>query len=219
MHLEEILHTLQYAKEEIERAKAAERLGDFEGEQVIAALIDAMGDEGQLVQVAAAASLKKHCPGCAPHLRTALLDMRLLVRWGAAELLKDCPSSETEAALRLALGDESSHVRGAAARSLRGMVKESTTITELRKLLDDPDSFPRYQALLTLRAVDPRLVDEAQIIERDLHADDPLTRVAAINFIREDQRREWLDEIEKLRQDPDFRVRRAAIWAWERLSK
>jgi HEAT repeat protein len=219
MSLEEILHRLHYAEDEIERVEAAEQLGSYKGEQVILALIEAMGDEDQCVQGAAMESLKKCRPDPAPYLRAALSDARLLIRWGAVEMLVNYPSLETEEVLRLALGDESAHIRGAAARSLRDMVRESTTITELQKLLDDPDDFPRYQALLTLRVSDPQIVDEAQIIERDLHSDDPLTRAAAIDFIRKDNRQEWLDEIERLREDPDFRVSRAATWAWERLHK
>jgi HEAT repeat protein len=217
MPLEELLNRLRYAEDEIERSEAAEQLSDHEGEQVILALIEAMGDEDQFVVVAAMESLEKCRPDPAPYLRAALSDARTRVRWRAADVLIYYPSPETEAALRLALRDDSSHVRGAAARSLRNMAREPTTIAELRKLLDDPNGFPRYQALLTLRASDPELVDEAQIIQRDLHSDDPLNRVAAIHFVREDNRREWLDEIERLREDPDFRVSRAANWAWKRL--
>ncbi len=219
MDLEKILARLRLAEDEIDRAKAAEELGGYEGEQVIQALIDALGDKDQLVQVAAAESLKKCHPDPAPHLRRALSDARLLVRWGAVELLAYYPSPETEAALRAALRDESPHVRGAAARSLRGMVGELATIAELRRLLDDPDSFPRYQALRTLCAFNPQLVDEAQIIQRDLRSDDVLTQMAAIHFIREDHKQEWLAEIEELLDHPDFRIRRAATWAWELLRK
>jgi hypothetical protein len=86
-------------------------------------------------------------------------------------------------------------------------------------LLDDPDAFPRYQVLRTLRAFDPQLVDEAQVIRRDLESDDVPTCVAAIHFIREDDRQEWLPEIEKLIDHPDFRIARAAKWAWERLTQ
>jgi HEAT repeat protein len=219
MSLEEVLARLRYAEDEVERAEAAEQLGSYEGKQVILALIQAMGDEDQLVQVAAMESLKRCRSDPAPYLRTALLDVSLLVRWGAAEMLASYSSPETEAALRLALGDESAHVRGAAARSLRTMTKGPATITELQRLLEDPDSFPRYQALLTLRALDPQLADETRIIQRDLCSDDPLTRVEAIHFVRENDKREWLDKIERLCEDPDFRVSRAATWAWERFQE
>lgn len=219
MSLEEVLARLRFAKDEIERANAAEELCDYEGEQVIRALIDALGDKDQLVQVAAAESLKKCHPDSAPYLRTALSDARVQVRWGAAELLAYYPSPEAEAALRMALKDRNSHIRGVASRSLRGMARESATIAELRRLLDDSDSFPRYQALLTLRGFDPQLVDDARIIQRDLHSHEVSTQLAAIHFIREEGKREWLAEIGKLTEHPDFRIRRAAKWAWERLNE
>lgn len=219
MDLAETLDRLRLAEDEIDRARAAEELGDYEGEQVIRALIDALGDKDQLVQVAAAESLQKCHDDPAPYLRAFVLDPRLAVRWGAVELLAFHPSPETEAALRMALSDGSPHIRGAAARSLRNMVREPATITELRRLLTDPDSFPRYQALLTLRISDPQPIDEAPIIQRDLRSDDALTQVAAIHFVREDHKQEWLPVIEELLNHPDFRVRRAAIWACERLRK
>lgn len=219
MSLEDVLTRLRFAKDEIERANAAEELTNYEGEQVIRALIDALGDKDQLVQVAAAESLKKCHPDPAPYLRTALSDTRLLVRWGAAELLAYYPSPETEAALRMTLEDRNSHVRGAAARSLRGMVRESATIAELRRLLDDSDSFPCYQALLTLSDFDPQMVDKARVIQRDLRSHEISTQLAAIHFIREEGKREWLAEIDKLTDHPDFRIRRAAKWAWERLNQ
>ena len=99
------------------------------------------------------------------------------------------------------------------------MVKEDITIAALGGLLEDLESFPRYQALRTLRAFDPQLVDEAQVIRRDLESNDIPTRVAAIHFIREDGRQEWLSEVEKLLDHHDFRIRRAANWAWERLTQ
>ncbi|MGD8902494.1 MAG: HEAT repeat domain-containing protein [Anaerolineae bacterium] len=216
--MDEILDKLHQAEDEVERAKAAERLSTYKGEQAIRALIDALGDRDQLVQVSAAESLKKLYPEPQPYLRTALLsDSRLLVRWGAAELLADYRSPQIETALRAALNDKSADVRGAVARALRGKVRKLETITALRRLLDDLDAFPRYQALRTLRAFDPQLVDEAQVIRRDLESDDIPTRVAAIHFIREDGRQEWLSEVEKLLDHPDFRIRRAANWAWERV--
>ena len=219
MRLEELLLKLHSAEDEVERANAAEDLRSYEGEQVIPALIDALGDEDQLVQVAAAEGLKNCYPASEPYLRMALSDGTSRVRWGAAELLGSWPSPESEIALRMALLDEDPNVRGAAARSLRGMVGEPTTIAELRRLLDDRDSFPRYQALRTIRAFDPQLVDEAQVIRRDLESDDIPTRVAAIHFIREDGRQEWLSEVERLIDHPDFRISRAANWAWERLTQ
>jgi HEAT repeat protein len=213
-----MLDTLYNAQDEIERARAVEQLSEHEGEKVIRALIDALGDRDQLVQVAAAEALRKHCPDSEPYLRTALLsDSRSLVRWGAAELLLDYDSSEAEATLRVALTDESAEVRGAAARALAGKAIKPETIVQLSRLLDDLDSFPRYQALSTLRALDPQLVDEAQVIQRDLQSHDVPTCVAAIHFIREDGKRAWLSEIGKLLDHPDFRIRRAAQWAWERL--
>jgi HEAT repeat protein len=216
MYVEELLVRLQSAEDEAERAEAAEDLGSYNGEQVILALIEAMDDD-QLVSVAAMESLKECCPDSAPFLRQALEDPRLLIRRGAAGVLASFPSRETEAALRRALKDQSPHVRGDAARSLGGMIKEDATIVALRGLLEDPEAFSRYQALRTLRAFDPELVDEAQVIRRDLESDDALTRVAAIHFIREEGKREWLPAIEKLLDHPDFRIRRAANWAWERL--
>lgn len=218
MCLEELLTKLESAEDEVERAKAAQDLRNYGGERVIQALIEAMDDD-QLVSIAAMESLKKCFPDSVPFLREALGDPRLLIRRGAAALLASFPSRETEVALRKALKDPSSHVRGDAARSLRGMIKEDATISALRGLLGDPDAFPRYQALRTLRAFDPQLVDEAQVIRRDLESDDVPTRVAAIHFIREDDRQEWLPEIEKLIDHPDFRIRRAAKWAWERLTQ
>lgn len=217
MCLEEVIGRLRYAEDEIERMEAAEQLAGYKDEQVILALIEALGDEDQLVQGAAMESLKKCGLDPAPYLRAALSDTRLLIRWGASEMLVNYPSPETETSLCLALGDEDPNVRGAAARSLRGMAKDLTTITRLQKLLDDVDGFPRYQALLTLRTTSPNLVDETQILRRDLLSTDPLARAAAVDFIREEGGREWLDEIERLREDPDSRVSRAADWAWERL--
>jgi HEAT repeat protein len=219
MALDEIFARLRNAEDEIERTKAAEQLGDYEGEQVILALIQAMGDEDDLVRAAAKEGLKKCRSDPTLYLQHALEDVKEWIRWGAAELLAYFPSPESEAGLHNALEDRSPDVRGAAARSLRGMVKEQATVLALRKLLDDPESYPRYQALRTLRAFDPQLVDEAQMIRRDLESDDALTRVAAVHFIREEGRREWLGEIAKMLDDPDFRVGRAAQWAWERLGK
>ncbi|RPJ24207.1 MAG: HEAT repeat domain-containing protein, partial [Planctomycetaceae bacterium] len=183
MTIDDILTRLRLAQDEIERTKAVEELSQYQGEQVIWALIDALGDNDQLVQVAAADVLKKYRPDPAPYLRVALRDTRPLVRWGVAELLAYYASAETEAALRSALADQDPSVRGAAARSLRSMVTESSTVIELRKLLQDLAPFPRYQALLTMRAFDPELTDEAAIIKRDLDSNDPPTCVAAIHFI------------------------------------
>jgi HEAT repeat protein len=216
--LNDILDTLYNAEDEIERARAVEQLSEHGGEKVIRALIDALGDRDQLVQVAAAKALRKYYPDPEPYLRTAVLsDSRSLVRWGAVELLLDYDSSQTETTLRMALTDKSADVRGAAARALAGKTAKPETIVQLSRLLDDSDSFPRYQALRTLRALDPQLVDEAQMIRRDLQSHDVPTCVAAIHFIREDGKRDWLSEIEKLLDHPDFRIRRAAQWAWERL--
>jgi HEAT repeat protein len=218
MYLEELLISLKSAEDEVERAKAAEDLGSYNGEEVIWALIEAMDDD-ELVSVAAMESLKKGCPDSAPFLRQALEDPRLLIRRGAAGVLASFPSRDTEAALRRALKDQSPHVRGDAARSLGEMIKEDATAVALRGLLEDPESFPRYQALRTLRALDPEFVDEAQVIRRDLESDDTLTRVAAIHFIREEGKREWLPAIEELLSHPDLRIRRAANWAWEQLDQ
>lgn len=218
MHIKEIIHELRTAEDEIERMQAAERLSSHANEDAVLALIDAMGDENELVQGAAMESLKQLSLDPSPFLRAAVSDPRFLVRWGAVEMLVNYPSLETEVALCEGLTDEEPSIRGAAARSLRLMVKRGETITQLRALLSDSDSFPRYQAILTLQASASEFVDEDAIIWEDLYSDEPLDRVAALHFIRENQRREWEHEIGRFRTDSDSRVRRAAEWAWERLT-
>jgi hypothetical protein len=219
MTLEELIVQLKTAEDEIDRMKAAEELSSYEGEEVILALIDALDDPDQLVAVAATESLTKARPNPAPFLRDALWSERLSVRWGAAELLVDFPSSETEAALRMALFDPATSVRGAAARALRVMAMDAETLAALKELVDDPDRFVRYEALRTLQALAPQLVDEHAFLQRDLQSAEALSRAEAVNYIRDEGRIEWLDEIACLREDPDFRVRRAADSAWARLQK
>lgn len=216
--LDQILENLRFAESEEERVEAAEKLGEHSGEQVILALIDALGDEEATVVGASMESLKKQGPAAALHIRGALLDGRMSVRWGAAELLEDYPSPETETALTGALGDESPHARGAAARSVSRMATKPNTITQLQKLLEDADPFPRYQALSTLLQVAPQSTNEGKIVRRDLHSKNPLARVAAIHYVRKNRRYEWENVIVSLCQDSDFRVRRAALWCWERFN-
>ncbi|MFZ2487006.1 MAG: HEAT repeat domain-containing protein [Anaerolineae bacterium] len=185
---------------------------------MIKALIEALGDEDIMVQAAAAVSLNEGCFKPASLLRSALSDRRLSVRQTSADILASFPSAETEASLRQALSDESPHVRGAAARSLRDMEIQEVTIDVLQQLLKDPELFPRYQVLIILNTVVPGAVDEHALIQRDLYAVEPKDRVAAIHFVRETNQTEWMNEIARLREDAHFSVRRADDWAWRRLN-
>jgi HEAT repeat protein len=217
MMLEELIIRLQTAEDEIDRARAAEELSSYEGEEVILALINALDDPDQLVVVAASKGLMQARPNAAPFLRDALRSERAPLRWRAASLLGDFPSPETESALRTTLADPVSDVRGHAAWALREMAQETETLVILKGLVDDPDRFVRYEALRTLQSLDPRLVDENRVLHRDLQSTDPLDRVEAIHYIRREGKEHWLSEIKRLREDPDFRVRRAADWAYDRL--
>jgi HEAT repeat protein len=219
MTLEELIVRLQTAEDEIDRTRAAEELSSYEGEEVILALIDALNDPDQLVVVAASEGLMQAGPNAAPFLRDALRSERAPVRWRAADLLSDFPSPETESALRTLLNDPVSDVRGHAAWALSDVAQETETLVILKELVDDPDRYVRYEALHTLQVLDPRLVDEDGVLQRDLQSKDPLDRVAAIHYIRKAGKKQWLNEIKRMREDPDFRVSRAADWAWERLQK
>ncbi|MGH2545057.1 MAG: HEAT repeat domain-containing protein, partial [Ardenticatenaceae bacterium] len=185
--------------------------------QTIQALITSLGDEDQLVIEAAMKSLMTFGHEVASNLRTALSTPDLGVRWSAAEMLVNYPSAESEKALRLALRDDSPHVQGASARSLRNMVRDQETVEALVELLDHAQPFPRYQALRTLRAHDPSLVDEAQILRQDLQSANPADRSAALDYIREHRKMNWIREVEQLLNDSNRGVRRAAEWALERL--
>lgn len=220
MTANELITTLLSDKDWIKRAEAAEKLRDYEGDAVIKALIEALGDEDMIVQDNAALSLYKGRFNPASLLRDALSeDKRLSVRQTAANLLASFPSAETETALRHALSDVSLYVRSAAVSSLGDMEIQQVTIDALQPLLNDPnDGILRYQALSILRRVIPEAVDERTIIQRDLYAKDPKDRVAAIDFVRDTNQTEWLDEIARLREDTVFWVRRAADEAWERLN-
>jgi HEAT repeat protein len=219
MTLEELIVRLQTAVDEIDRTRAAEELSSYEGEEVILALIDALDDPDQLVVVAASEGLMQVGPKAAPFLRDASHSERAPVRWRAADLLSDFPSTETESALRTLLTDPVSDVRGHAACALRDMAQETETLVILKGLVDDPDRFVRYEALRTLQVLDPRLVDEDGVLQRDLQSKDALDQVAAIHYIRKEDKKQWLNEIKRLRENPDFRVRRAAVSACDRLQK
>lgn len=218
MTANELITTLLSDKDWIKRAEAAEKLRDYEGDAVIKALIEALGDEDMIVQDNAALSLYKGRYNPASLLRDALSDRRLAVRQIATALLASFPSAETEASLRQALSDESPDVRGTAARSLRDMEIQQVTIDPLQQLLNDPEPFPRYQALITLNTVVPGAVNEHALVQRDFYATESKDRVAAIHFVRDTNQTEWMNEIARLREDAHFGVRRAADEAWERLN-
>ncbi len=218
MTLELTIDQLKNGDDEFIRSDAAEKLSGFDGEEVILALIQAMGDNDQLVQGAAMESLKKCDSDPAPYLLDAIHDTRLLIRWGAVEMLEDYPSPETEETLRTALYDDSPHVRGAAARSLRNMKIAPETFKKLTELTDDSDSFPRYQALNTLTSIHQKSVDERLVIARDLGSGSVEDVVAAIHYIREHKKLEFLERVIQLQNDSEFRIQGAAEWAVERLS-
>jgi HEAT repeat protein len=217
--LAELIDKLHHSKDEVERSEIAERLGNYEGEQVILALINALADEEETVQGAAMSSLRRIRPDPRPYLYRALLDTEEVVRWGITELLEDFPSPETENILQKALNDESPNVRGAAARSFRSIATTNETSDALVRLLNDHHSFPRYEALRTLRQIAPGLASEGTVIWQDLSSSDPNDRVAALNYIRAENKEEWVEEVRKLFDDPDLKVRRAASRALEHLSR
>lgn len=136
-------------------------------------------DEDAGVRAAAVRALAKAGPAAkpyAPEIIDALDDPAELVRWDAALALGDVVVPEAVAPLRaLAVNDESSDVRAAAARSLRSYCEPSAIRTLVRCLYDE--SFDvRYVARnslihLTGRNKGYRPEDWASVVEGDIPLD------------------------------------------------
>lgn len=218
MNFRELIHQLRYSEDEVARFNAAEQLIHDKNPEVVLALIGALGDEDESVQGAAMSSLKTGTFDSVPFLRNALRHEIESIRWGVAELLEFFPDEKTELVLGSALDDTSPNVRGAAARSLRKMMVTDLTCEKLLSLLNDSDTFPRYEALLTLETVRPSLVDEVKIIQRDLYSGHQIERLAAIHFIRRYNKTNWLSDVKNLLQDFDPRVKEAALWTINHLT-
>lgn len=217
MTIDRLLEQLQVGEDESERAEAARQLALYQDSRVIPALINALGDNDQWVQTVVSKSLLSLGVEAIPHLEAALRQPNEAIRWGAAEILAESSEPTTEQALRAALRDNSANVQGASARSLYGKITSEKTIQELQQLLDQPDAFPRYQALNTLHNFDPNVVNEERILQRDVTSGQPSDRSAALDYIRQHQKEEWLDTVERMLSDDNIGVRRAAEWTLQRL--
>lgn len=215
-----LLRQLRFAEDEVDRAAAAEQLAEFPSEITARALIDAFADRDSAVQAAAIEAFRSVLDDPRDLLSAAMRDTRESVRWGVAELLEEYPSEMTEATLRLGLSDTSAQVRGAAARSLRTHRASEQTINALRQCLEDREPFPRYEALKTLQSFGALASEETDLLRRGFASQIADERIAAINYVRQESKREWLPTLVYLvDNEDDERVRKLAVWAVGSLSR
>lgn len=204
--------------DENQRLQAAQALTVYPSAKTTEVLIQALGDDEAVVIGAAMDTLTGFgdtvCAALYQHLSTDTPRVRL----GIAELLERFPSQASENALRAALEDGNAQVRGAAVRSLGVMLPlQKATVQSAEQLLTDADPFPRYQALTLLQKIDTTSQHEATVLKNDLAAHSVDDRRAALSYIREHHKTEWVTAVRTLLKDADPSIQQASQWTLERL--
>ena len=148
--MSEAVTTLQYARDPLARAKAAEALGLARDPSLVSYLIVALHDEDKEVRSAVTQALiKTGMPASGP-LCMLLKDPEWKVRFRSAEALGAIGDYATGPALMHALNDPKDHVRFMAAKSL-GLLSYTPARELLTARLDDENPYVKRMAALALK--------------------------------------------------------------------